>query len=152
MFQMILEKLLQATGRTTYTMIMQITGAVVNIILDPILIFGYLGFPTMGAKGAAIATVFAQIVSMILGVVFNLLKNKELDFSPRKFSFGFGYIRNICAVGIPTMIMQSMSSIMCFGVNKLLLGYSTTATAVFGAYFKLQTWLYSDLTMRLYRL
>jgi putative MATE family efflux protein len=142
MFQMILEKLLQATGRTTYTMVMQITGAVVNIILDPILIFGYFGFPTMGAKGAAIATVFAQIVSMVLGVIFNLVKNKEIELSPRQFRFDFCYIKTICAVGIPTMIMQSMSSVMCFGVNKLLLGYSTTATAVFGAYFKLQTFVY----------
>jgi putative MATE family efflux protein len=142
MFQMIFEKLLQSTGRTTYTMVMQITGAVVNIILDPILIFGYLGFPAMGAKGAAIATVFAQIVSMVLGIVFNLLKNKEIELSPRQFRFDFSYIKPICSVGIPTMIMQSMSSVMCFGVNKLLLGYSTTATAVFGAYFKLQTFVY----------
>jgi Na+-driven multidrug efflux pump len=115
-------------------MVMQITGAVVNIILDPMLIFGYLGFPAMGAKGAAIATVFAQIVSMVLGVAFNLLKNKEIELSPRKFHFDFKYIKTICAVGIPTMIMQSMSSVMCFGINKLLLAYSTTATAVFGAF------------------
>jgi putative MATE family efflux protein len=142
MFQMIFEKLLQSTGRTTYTMVMQITGAIVNIILDPILIFGYFGCPSMGAKGAAIATVFAQIVSMALGIVFNLTKNKEIELSPKKFRFNFGYIKTICSVGIPTMIMQSMSSVMCFGVNKLLLGYSTTATAVFGAYFKLQTFVY----------
>jgi putative MATE family efflux protein len=142
MFQMILEKLLQATGRTTYTMIMQIVGAVVNIILDPILIFGFFGFPAMGAKGAAIATVIAQIVSMVLGVVFNLWKNKEIQLSFRQFRFDFGYVKTICVVGIPTMIMQSMSSVMCFGINKLLLGYSTTATAVFGAYFKLQTFVY----------
>jgi putative MATE family efflux protein len=142
MFQMIFEKLLQSTGRTTYTMVMQITGAIVNIILDPILIFGYFGVPAMGAKGAAIATVFAQIVSMSLGVVFNLLKNKEIELSQKQFRFNFGYIKTICAVGIPTMIMQSMSSVMCFGINKLLLGYSTTATAVFGAYFKLQTFVY----------
>ena len=142
MFEMILEKLLQSTGRTIYTMVMQVTGAVVNIVLDPILIFGWFGFPEMGAKGAAIATVFAQIVSMLLGIVFNLLKNKEIDFSPRKFHLDLTYIKQICAVGIPTMIMQSMSSVMCFGINKLLLAYSTTATAVFGAYFKLQTFVY----------
>jgi putative MATE family efflux protein len=142
MFQMIFEKLLQSTGRTTYTMVMQITGAIVNIILDPILIFGYFGCPAMGAKGAAIATVFAQIVSMVLGIVFNLTKNKEIELSPGKFRFNSNYIKTICSVGIPTMIMQSMSSVMCFGINKLLLGYSTTATAVFGAYFKLQTFVY----------
>jgi putative MATE family efflux protein len=142
MFQLIFEKLLQSTGRTTYTMVMQITGAVINIILDPILIFGYLGFPSMGAKGAAIATVAGQIVSMVLGIIFNLLKNKDIELSPRQFCFESSYVKTICAVGIPTMIMQSMSSIMCFGINKLLLGYSTTATAVFGAYFKLQTFVY----------
>jgi Na+-driven multidrug efflux pump len=96
----------------------------------------------MGAKGAAIATVAGQIVSMILGIIFNLLKNKDIQLSPRQFCFESGYVKTICAVGIPTMIMQSMSSIMCFGINKLLLGYSTTATAVFGAYFKLQTFVY----------
>jgi Na+-driven multidrug efflux pump len=79
---------------------------------------------------------------MVLGVVFNLFKNKEIKLSFGQFRFDLSYIKTICAVGIPTMIMQSMSSIMCFGINKLLLGYSTTATAVFGAYFKLQTFVY----------
>jgi putative MATE family efflux protein len=142
MFQMIFEKLLQSTGRTTYTMVMQITGAVVNIVLDPILIFGWFGLPAMGTKGAAIATVVAQIVSMVLGIIFNLLKNKDIELCPGKFHLEFSYIKTICSVGIPTMIMQSMSSVMCFGINKLLLAYSTTATAVFGAYFKLQTFVY----------
>jgi putative MATE family efflux protein len=142
MFQMIFEKLLQSTGRTSYTMVMQLVGAVINIILDPILIFGYFGLPAMGTKGAAIATVAGQIAAMLLGVFFNLTKNKDIQLNPSIFQFDIGYIKDICAVGIPTIIMQSMSSVMCFGINKLLLVYSTTATAVFGAYFKLQTFVY----------
>ena len=142
MFQLIFEKLLQSTGRTAYTMGTQLAGAVINIILDPIFIFGYFGFPKMGTAGAAVATVTGQIVAMLLGIYFNLTRNKEICFSLKGFHIETRYLSGICAVGIPTIIMQSMTSVMSFGVNKLLLGFSTTATAVFGAYFKLQTFVY----------
>lgn len=142
MFQLIFEKILQSTGRTSYTMMMQIVGAVINIILDPIFIFGYFGLPAMGTRGAAIATVIGQIAAMLLGVYFNLTKNKDVQLSFKSFEFEGYYLKGICTVGIPTIIMQSMSSVMCFGINKLLLNFSTTSTAVFGAYFKLQTFVY----------
>ncbi len=142
LFQLILEKLLQSTGRTFYTMISQIAGAIVNIILDPIFIFGYFNFPSLGAAGAAIATVIGQTVSLFLCIYFNLKKNKEIDFSLRNFALDISAVKEICKVGIPTIIMQAMSSIMIFGVNMILLGFSVTATAVFGAYFKLQTFVY----------
>ena len=142
MFQLIFEKILQSTGRTSYTMMMQIVGAVINIILDPIFIFGYFGLPAMGTRGAAIATVIGQIAAMLLGVYFNLTKNKDVQLSFKSFEFEGYYLKGICTVGIPTIIMQSMSSVMCFGINKLLLNFSSTSTAVFGAYFKLQTFVY----------
>lgn len=142
MFQLVLEKLLQSTGRTAYTMWTQLVGAVLNLILDPILIFGYFGVPAMGTRGAAVATVTGQIAAMLLGVYFNLAKNRELDFSFAGFRLEGTYIKGICAVGIPTILMQSMSSVMSFGINKLLLAYTSTAAAVFGAYFKLQTFVY----------
>lgn len=140
-FQLVFEKLLQSTGRTTYTMVTQITGAILNIILDPILIFGYFGFPRLGTAGAAIATVIGQIVAMTLGLLFNLTRNKEIQFSLRYCTLQKHYIKNICAVGIPAGITMFISSIMSFGINKILLNYSTTATAVFGAYFKLYTFV-----------
>ena len=140
-FQLIVEKLLQSTGRTTYTMITQITGAIINIILDPILIFGYLGFPAMGTAGAAIATVTGQIIAMTLGFIFNLKYNKEIHFSFSHLKPDKHYIKNICSVGIPAGITMFISSIMSFGINKILLTFSTTATAVFGAYFKLYTFV-----------
>lgn len=142
MFQLIFEKILQSTGRTSYTMVMQIVGAVINIILDPIFIFGYFGLPAMGTRGAAIATVVGQIIAMLLGLYFNLTKNKDVQFQIKSIKLESHYFKGICAVGIPTIIMQSMSSVMCFGINKLLLDFSTTSTAVFGAYFKLQTFVY----------
>ena len=142
MFQLIFEKILQSTGRTSYTMVMQIVGAVINIILDPIFIFGYFGLPAMGTRGAAIATVIGQITAMLLGVYFNLTKNKDVQFHFNPTQLERRYFKGICMVGIPTIIMQSMSSVMCFGINKLLLDFSTTSTAVFGAYFKLQTFVY----------
>ena len=142
MFQLIFEKILQSTGRTSYTMVMQIVGAVINIILDPIFIFGYFGLPAMGTRGAAIATVTGQIVAMLLGLYFNLTQNKDVQLTFKSLKVESYYFKGICTVGIPTIIMQSMSSVMCFGVNKLLLDFSTTSTAVFGAYFKLQTFVY----------
>ena len=142
MFQLIFEKILQSTGRTSYTMVIQIVGAVMNIILDPIFIFGYFGLPAMGTRGAAIATVTGQIIAMLLGFYFNLTKNKDVQFHFIFMKLESDYLKGICVVGIPTIIMQSMSSVMCFGINKLLLNYSTTSTAVFGAYFKLQTFVY----------
>lgn len=140
-FQLVLEKLLQSTGRTTYTMITQITGAVINMILDPILIFGYFGFPAMGTAGAAIATVIGQIIAMSLGFLFNLKYNREIQFSFHTIKPDGYSIKTICAVGIPAGITMLISSIMSFGINKILLTFSTTATAVFGAYFKLYTFV-----------
>lgn len=139
--QLVLEKLLQATGRTAYTMITQILGAVINIILDPILIFGYFGFPEMGTKGAAVATVVGQIAAMLLGIVFNLKCNKDIRFSVQYARLEGFYVKNICKVGIPAGITLLISSVMSFGINKILLGFSTTAIAVFGAYFKLYTFV-----------
>ena len=140
-FQLVVEKLLQSTGRTIYTMITQITGAVINIILDPILIFGYFGLPSMGTAGAAIATVIGQVIAMTLGIIFNLKYNKEIQFSFRYLKPDTRYIKSICSVGIPAGITIFISSIMSFGINKILLAFSTTATAVFGAYFKLYTFV-----------
>lgn len=105
-------------------------------------VFGYFGLPEMGTKGAAIATVVGQIIAMLLGLYFNLTKNTDVQFNFKSIELESYYFKGICTVGIPTIIMQSMSSIMCFGINKLLLNFSTTSTAVFGAYFKLQTFVY----------
>lgn len=110
--------------------------------LTVICVFGYFGLPEMGTKGAAIATVVGQIIAMLLGLYFNLTKNTDVQFNFKSFELESYYFKGICTVGIPTIIMQSMSSIMCFGINKLLLNFSTTSTAVFGAYFKLQTFVY----------
>lgn len=140
-FQLVVEKLLQSTGRTTYTMITQITGAVINIILDPILIFGYGGLPAMGTAGAATATVTGQIIAMTLGFIFNLKYNSEIQFSFSYLKPDNYYIKNICSVGIPAGITMFISSIMSFGINIILLAFSTTAAAVFGAYFKLYTFV-----------
>ena len=110
--------------------------------LTVICVFGYFGLPEIGTKGAAIATVVGQIIAMLLGLYFNLTKNTDVQFNFKSIELESYYFKGICTVGIPTIIMQSMSSIMCFGINKLLLNFSTTSTAVFGAYFKLQTFVY----------
>lgn len=110
--------------------------------LTVICVFGYFGLPEMGTKGAPIATVVGQIIAMLLGLYFNLTKNTDVQFNFKSIELESYYYKGICTVGIPTIIMQSMSSIMCFGINKLLLNFSTTSTAVFGAYFKLQTFVY----------
>lgn len=140
--QIVFEKLMQSTGRTFYSMITQITGAVINIILDPILIFGLFGFPRLGICGAAIATVIGQSSGMMLGIYLNSTKNKEIKVKIKGFRPSLKTIRDIYSVGIPSIIMASIGSIMTFGINKILLVFTSTATAVFGVYFKLQSFIF----------
>lgn len=137
-----LERIMQSTGRTIYNMITQGLGAIINIILDPILIFGLLGFPPMGITGAAVATVIGQIAAMALLLYFNLTKNPDVDLSMKHFKPDQQTIKEIYKVGLPSIIMQSISSVMTFGVNKILLIFSETAVSVFGIYFKLQSFIF----------
>lgn len=140
--QFIFERLLQSTGKTMLSMITQMTGAVINIILDPILIFGLLGFPKMGVAGAAIATVIGQIAAGILAIILNQKYNHEVRLNFRGFRPSAGIIKKIYIVGIPSIIMQSIGSIMVYGMNRILIAFSSTATAVFGAYYKLQSFIF----------
>ena len=138
-FQVILERLLQSTGRTMYSMVTQSVGALTNIVLDPIMIFGLFGFPRLEVAGAALATVTGQTVAAILALTFNIKRNHELRFSFRDFSVSGRIIREIYSVGIPSIIMASIGSVMTFGMNKILIAFTSTATAVFGVYFKIQS-------------
>ncbi|WP_124101000.1 MATE family efflux transporter [Ruminococcus sp. Marseille-P6503] len=142
LFEITFERLLQATGRTMYTMFTQGAGAIINIILDPCLIFGLGPFPEMGIAGAAIATVIGQIAAMLMGLVFNIKFNKEISMSMRGFRPCGRIIKRIYSVGIPSIIMQSITSVMTFGMNKILGGFADTAQAVLGAYFKLQSFVF----------
>lgn len=135
-------RLLQSTGRTMYSMIGQLVGAGTNIILDPIMIFGYLGFPAMGVAGAAVATVAGQILGASVDLFFNLKKNNEIQFKFKGFRPDLQVIRQIYAVGFPAILNTSIVSFMTFGMNRILLGFSTAATAVMGVYFKLQSFIY----------
>ncbi|MGN0624330.1 MAG: MATE family efflux transporter [Oscillospiraceae bacterium] len=136
------ERLLQSTGRTIYTMYTQGAGAIINIILDPCLIFGLGPFPKLGIVGAAAATVIGQIVAMILGLVFNIKVNKEISLNMKGFKPDGRVIKKIYSVGVPSIIMQSITSVMTFGLNKILGGFNDTAQAVMGAYFKLQSFVF----------
>lgn len=140
--QFIFEKLLQATGKTVYSMISQMTGALTNIILDPILIFGMFGLPKMGVKGAAIATIIGQCVGAVLAFYFNLKVNKEIDLMIKGFRPDKEIIGKIYKVGVPSIIMQSIGSVMTYGMNLILIQFTATATAVFGVYFKLQSFFF----------
>lgn len=140
--QIIFERLLQSTGKTFYAMISQTTGAIVNIILDPIMIFGLLGFPALGVKGAAIATVIGQTSGMLVAIWFNLRKNHEIRIIFRKFKPNLEIIKKIYAVGIPSTLMISIGSIMNYFLNRILLSFTETATAVFGVYFRLQSFVF----------
>lgn len=141
-FSCITEKLLSSTGRTTLTMITQAAGALTNIILDPIMIFGYFGFPAMGVAGAAIATVIGQTVGGVLGIWLNLQWNKELPISYKGFRWNNNVVRQIYSVGLPSIVMQCIGSVMTYLMNILLISFSTTAAAVFGVYFKLQSFVF----------
>ena len=136
------ERILQATGITIYNMITQATGAIINIILDPIMIFGLFGFPRLGVKGAAIATVIGQIVAMLMGLWFNAKKNKEVHMDFRHFRPNGRIIGEIYKVGVPSIVMQSIGTVMTIGMNKILIAFSETAVAVFGVYFKLQSFVF----------
>lgn len=140
--QFIFERLLQATGRTVFTMISQMTGAIINIILDPILIFGYFGLPKMGVAGAAVATVIGQIAGGVVGLVYNIRKNDDITFNFKGFRPDARIIGMIYKVGLPSIIMQSIGSVMTYGMNLILVGLSATAAAVFGVYFKLQSFFF----------
>ena len=142
------ERLLQATGRTVHTMITQGTGAIVNIILDPIFIFGYFGIPAMGVAGAAVATVIGQWIAAALAMIFNLKYNPDVQLGLKYMKPDWKVIRQILTVGVPTIIMNSIGSIMNFGMNQVLLGFKTvgeTAAGVFGIYFKLQSFFFMPL-------
>lgn len=136
--QITFERLLQSTGKTFFAMIAQTFGAVVNIILDPIMIFGYYGFPRMEVAGAALATVIGQVLATILAIVFNLAVNKEITFKIKGFRLDGNIIKRIYAVGVPSAIMIAIGSVMNFGLNKILMSFTATASAVFGVYFRLQ--------------
>lgn len=140
--QLYTERLLQATGRTIYTMVTQLVGAVINIILDPILIFGLVGFPRMEVAGAALATVIGQIVAACLGLFFQQKVNKEIRISLKGFRPHWATIKTVLTVGIPSMIMASIGSVMTYGMNLILMGFSSTAAAVFGVYFKIQSFAF----------
>lgn len=140
--QITFERLMQSTGKTIYNMITQGTGAIINIILDPILIFGYFGFPRMEVMGAAVATVVGQLVAVCMSFVFNLKKNHEINLNMKGFRPHARTIVLIYEVGIPSIIMQAIGSVMTFGMNKILLMFSSTAAAVFGVYFKLQSFIF----------
>lgn len=140
--QFCFERLLQSTGRTTLAMCTQLIGAVINIALDPILIFGLLGAPKMGVAGAAAATVAGQIAAACVALLLNLKRNPDVHLQAKEIRWNKAVASEIYRVGFPSIIMQSIGSIMTFGMNKILFTFTPTATAVFGAYFKIQSFIF----------
>ena len=143
--QIYAERLLQSTGRTVLSMITQATGAITNIILDPIFIFGWFGLPAMGMAGAAIATVIGQWLAAMLGLYLNEKYNPEVQFGRRYAKLDGQIVKAILTVGIPSIIMNAIGSVMNFGMNQILQGFTETATGVFGIYFKIQSFFFMPL-------
>ena len=140
--QFCFERLLQSTGRTSLAMCTQLLGAIINIVMDPILIFGLCGAPRMGVAGAAVATVVGQIVAAIVGLIVNIKCNHDIHIRRENIRWDPIVAKEIYRVGIPSIIMQSISSVMTFGMNKILFVFTPPATAVFGAYFKIQSFVF----------
>lgn len=140
--QVMFERMLQATGKTVYTMFTQGMGAVINIILDPILIFGMFGFPELGVVGAAVATVIGQAAAGMLAVVLNQTKNREVRIRMKGFRPDGQVIKQIYEIAVPSIIMQAIGSVMNYGMNRILITFTSTATAVFGVYYKLQSFIF----------
>ena len=141
-FQLMFERMLQATGKTMYSMYTQLSGAIVNLILDPILIFGMFGIPAMGISGAALATVIGQIVAGAVAIWFNHYKNPEVKIELKGFKPDKEVIGQIYQIAVPSIVMQAIGSIMNYGMNRILISFTSTATAVFGVYFKLQSFIF----------
>ena len=139
------ERLLQASGRTIFTMFSQGAGAIINIVLDPIFIHGWFGLPVLGVAGAAVATVIGQWCAALLTLVFNRRFNPEVHFGLKYIRPHASAVKPILAVGVPTFIMNGIGSIMTFGMNQILQGFEETATGVFGVYFKLQSFFFMPL-------
>ncbi len=137
-----LEKTLQATGNMIYPMLFQLVGAVTNIILDPIFIFGFLGVPAMGIAGAAIATVAGQIVAMIFAVIIVFTKSHDVHITFKKFRINWTTIKDIYIVGVPSIVMQAIGSVLTTALNWILIGFSEAAVSVFGIYYKLQSFVF----------
>ena len=139
------ERILQGTGRTLVTMFIQCTGALLNIILDPILIFGLLGFPAMGVRGAAVATIIGQLIAAALGIVLNQLHNTDVRIHLSKMRFDFELIGQIYAIGFPSILMNAIGSVTTYLMNQILLTFSSTAAAVYGVFFKLNSFVFMPL-------
>ena len=146
-FEVLFERMLQATGRTIYTLFTQGTGAVLNIILDPIFIFGVpeLGIPEMGIAGAAIATVIGQWVAAILALIFNITRNKDVSFRLSYLRPKWHLLKDILSIGVPSAIMMAIGAVMNFGINHILQGFTEVATGVFGIYYKIQSFFFMPL-------
>lgn len=140
--QFVFERLLQSTGRTFYIMITQGTGAIINIILDPVFIFGLCGMPKLGVRGAAVATVIGQIVAGTIAFFINKTKNDEIQVQSKTLRLEGDIVKQIYKIGVPSMIMQAIGSVMTYGMNRILISFTSTATAVFGVYFKLQSFIF----------
>ena len=140
--QVTMERLLQSTGRTFYTMITQALGAIINIIMDPIMIFGLFGFPKLGVAGAAYATIIGQSVAATLGLFFNITRNTDIRFSRNILRLKADTVKRIYFVGVPSILMIAIGSVMTYLFNLILNTFSSTAVAVFGAYFKLQSFFF----------
>ena len=141
-YHICIEKVFQSTGKMIFPMAIQAIGAILNIILDPILIFGWFGFPALGVKGAAIATVLSQIVAAIISFYILLTKEHDVKVDVANFHFHFDCIKKILMVGIPNACMNALNSVLVIGLNTILINFSNAAVAVFGVYFKLQTFVF----------